>query len=56
MKRVYSDILARRYRKSDWTYFKNCVICQGMKEADEEGRALGEKELKTPFRTANESN
>ncbi len=46
VKRVYSDIRARKYRRSKWMYFDNCLICQGMKKADEEGQALGEKELK----------
>ncbi len=55
-KRVYSRIRARKYRRSKWMYFDNCLICQGMKKADEKGWALGEKELKELFRKANESN
>lgn len=56
MKRAYSDIRARSHRQSKWTYFENCVVCQGMKEADEKGMDLGEKELKELFGKVNESN
>ncbi|MEK7517481.1 MAG: hypothetical protein AAB583_02935 [Patescibacteria group bacterium] len=55
-KRVYSGVRARKYGQSKWMYFDNCLICQGMKKADDKGRAWGEKEMEELFLKANESN
>ncbi|MEK7663861.1 MAG: hypothetical protein AAB340_00200 [Patescibacteria group bacterium] len=34
-------------------YFDDCIICQGMKKAEESGRSLNVDELKKLFKKAN---
>lgn len=40
----------------NWEYFDDCLICQAMKVADEEGRDLSKEELGTVFAKQNLKN
>ena len=44
----------RKEKNSD--YFDDCLICQGMKNAEEEGKNLNIEEMEELFRKANEKN
>ncbi len=62
-KRVYSPLrqgfvgqAGGTKKKSSADYFDDCIICQGTKKAEEEGRSLGESELRELFDKANKSN
>lgn len=46
----------RQQSKDDWEYFDDCLICQAMKVADEEGRGLTKEELETVFAKQNLKN
>lgn len=46
----------KKQKKTDWEYFDDCIVCQGMKKSEEQGRELSLEELQELFQKANEQN
>lgn len=42
--------------KNAWEYFDDCLVCQVMEKAENEGRSLGQEELETAFAKQNLKN
>ena len=54
--RAFSRVMKnspRGKKKTDWEYFDDCDICKAMGQAEQQGRSLGERELKAAFQKAN---
>lgn len=47
---------SKKTKNDDWEYFDDCLICQAMKVADEEGRDLSKDELEAVFAKQNLKN
>lgn len=46
----------KKQSKDEWEYFDDCLICQAMKVADEDGRDLNKEELEAVFAKQNLKN